>query len=271
MSVAFGDVVYEIENSKVIAFGVLHTDKEMLDALNNEVCERVYDITGTNSLVNSILAGLADTGFKKDSLMDFFTNNSDDCISEWIVGEAYAQAYLEANFASVLPWNLKRDIKKRGSSLPGADIVGLRSHNDTSFFLFGEVKTSSDNNYPPSIMYGPKGLKKQIEELCNEEETIKTLVVYLGIRLINTQYWAMYQNAFVKYYENIHNICIIGVLVRDVEPNDKDLAARAKPLSSYCIDGRQISLIAIYLPRGAISSFVEIVETERERRRSAKC
>lgn len=241
----------------------------MLNALTNEVYDKVYDIPGNSDLIDSILTGLADTGFNKDSLMPIFACN--ECINDWEVGEAYAQVYLENNFSSILPWNLRRDIKKPGSSLPGADIVGLHMKDDSAYFLFGEIKTSSDQNYPPSLMYGPTGMRKQLDELCTEQDTIFALIKYLGFRLKNTVHWPMYQNAFQKYCINKFNICIIGVLIRDVKPNEKDLAARAKSLRSYCIDGRQISLLAIYLPQGAISNFVQIIESEHERRLSARC
>jgi hypothetical protein len=269
LSVAFGKIEYRIDDPQIIACGVSHTDKEMFNALTNEVYDKVYDITGNSDLIDSILIGLADTGFKKDSLLPIFACN--DCINDWEVGEAYAQAYLEDNFSSILPWNLSRDIKKPGSSLPGADIVGLHLQDNSAYFLFGEIKTSSDQDYPPGLMYGPTGLKKQLDDLCTEQDTIFALIKYLGFRLKNTVHWPMYQNAFQKYYINNYNIHIMGVLIRDVKPNEKDLAARAKSLSPYCINGRQINLVAIYLPQKAISKFVPIIESEHERRLSAKC
>jgi len=236
----------------------------MRNALTNEVYNKVYDIHGINDLIDSILQGLSDTGFNKESLLSVFSCN--DKITNWEIGEAYAQTYIEDNYHSYLPWNINRDTKKPGSSLPGADIVGLHSHNNSVFFLFGEIKTSSQKKYPPSVTYGPDGLKKQLEELCTEEETIITLIKYLGFRLKNTKYWDMYQKAFYNYHINNFNVHIFGVLVRDVDPNKKDLSERAKSLASYCINGRQVYLTAIYLPQDAISKFVSVMENEHERR-----
>ena len=65
MSVAFGKIEYRIDDPQIIACGVSHTDKEMFNALTNEVYDKVYDITGNSDLIDSILIGLADTGFKK--------------------------------------------------------------------------------------------------------------------------------------------------------------------------------------------------------------
>lgn len=269
MSIVSGRIEYQIADTQVIALGISHTDSEMFNALTNEVYDKVYDITGNSELIDSILTGLSDTGFNKDSLMPVFASN--DSINDWEIGEAYAQAYLEHNCSSILPWNLSRDIKKPGSSLPGADLVGLRLQDNSSCFLFGEIKTSSDQDYPPNLMYGPTGLKKQLEDLCTEQDTILALVKYLGFRLRNTELWPMYQNAFLKYYTNNNNVYITGVLIRDVGPDEKDLTARAKSLCPYCINGRQINLIAVYLPQEAISRFVPTIVSEHERRLSARC
>ncbi|MGD9568088.1 MAG: hypothetical protein AB7V48_07140 [Sedimentibacter sp.] len=264
MSVAFGIIEYKIDDLDAIACGVSHDDNEMIKALTSNVYDKIYDITGNNELIDTILLGVADTGFKKDKLLSIF--GCKDYVIDWEVGEAYAQAYLEDNYSSLLPWNLRRDIKKPGSSLPGADIVGLHENGDSTYFLFGEIKTSSDKDYPPNLMYGPTGLKKQLEDLCLEQDLILALIRYLGFRLKNTEYWSMYQKAFKEYYANNNNIHIMGVLIRDVKPNSKDLEARVKALNPYCIDGRQINLVAIYLPEKAISRFVSIIESEHERR-----
>jgi len=131
LSVAFGKKEYEIDAPQIIAYGVSHTDEEMIDALTNEVYEKVYDVSGITDLVDSVLINLTDTGFDNSLLMQIFTSMNDDCIEDWVIGEAYAQAYLEDNFSSILPWNLRRDIKKPGSSLPGADIVGFHLQDET--------------------------------------------------------------------------------------------------------------------------------------------
>lgn len=79
--------------------------------------------------------------------------------------------------------NIER-YKKPKSSLPGADIVGLYQQTDDTFFLFGEIKTSSHSEYPPSVMYGEHGLKKQLEDLCeNKDITDKLAVVPYHILL----------------------------------------------------------------------------------------
>ena len=269
MSVAVGKIEYKINDSKVHAYGISHTNDEMISALTHEVHDKVYDVAGNSDLVDSILKDFSETGFTKDLLMPIFTCN--ECINDWEIGEAYAQTYLEDHFSSILPWSLSRDIKKPCSSLPGADIVGLYLQDESASFLFGEIKTSSDQDSPPNLMYGTTGLKKQLVDLCTENSTIFALVKYLGFRLRSTKYWSMYQVAFQKYYNNNSNIHVTGVLIRDVNPNDKDLAARAKSLNTYCIDKRQIDLVAVYLPQNAISRFVTIVESEHERRQTAKC
>lgn len=264
MSVAYGKIEYQLTDSQVVAYGVSHTGEEMVNALTDEVHDRVYDLTGVNDLVNSIMSGITETGFEKDILIENLTNSSS--ITEWEVGEAYAHAYIEDNCHAILPCNICRDIKKQGSSLPGADIVGLYRNNASVCFLFGEIKTSSDQQSPPSLMYGSTGLKKQLDDLCMDEKELLLLIRYLGFRLKGTSYWSMYQTAFTNYNKNINNVHITGVLIRDVNPNKKDLDARARSLCPYCVNEREIDLVAIYVPQNAISKFVSIVEAEHRRR-----
>ena len=147
--------------------------------------------------------------------------------------------------------------------------MGLYQNDGSSCFLFGEIKTSSDQSAPPNVMYGQTGLKRQLEDLCLDCDITLTLVKYLGFRLRNTQYWSAYQEAFCKYQANNSNVYIIGILVRNVCPNEKDLSTRAGSLCQCCIEGRAINLIAIYLPIDSITKFVSIVEKEHERRFSA--
>jgi hypothetical protein len=168
---------------------------------------------------------------------------------------------------SNIPWGISRDIKKPKSSLPGADIVGLYQQAEDTFFLFGEIKTSSDSDYPPSVMYGEHGLKKQLEDLCEDQDITDKLVKYLAYRLKNSELWSMYSNAFLNYAQsNGKKVHILGVLVRDVEPKKDDLTARTKKLEKFVVDGRSIELVGIYVPIGSIEKFPQIVSKERERR-----
>lgn len=261
MSMPAGKEEYNVSNEKVIAFGVSHTFDEMQDALQHEIYEKVYDLREHTEIVEN----LGDTGFDKAILMENLFPIVDK--EEWEIGEAYAQAYLEANMYASVPWGISRDIKKPGSSLPGADIVGIHHCGNNVCFLFGEIKTSSQKVYPPSVMYGDTGLKKQLEDLCEDKKITDALVRYLAYRLKNTDMWEDYRKALTQYLGTSGNgVHIVGVLVRDVTPYEDDLSARAKKLQKYVLNGRSVELLGIYLPVHSIPQFSKVVREEYERR-----
>lgn len=261
MAVSKGTREYTIESESVIAFGISHSDIEMRKVLCDSVYDKLFDINEHSEIV----AGLEDTGFDQAVIMEkLFPITSKE---EWEIGEAYAQVYAESNLNASIPWGISRDIKKPGSSLPGADIIGLYQDASGTCFLFGEVKTSSQNKYPPSVMYGEHGLKKQLEDLCEDKEITKSLVRYLAYRLKKSTIWHEYQEAFKHYMDsNGSRVHILGVLVRDVEPNGEDLSARTKKLEEFVVDGRSIELVGIYVPVNSIRDFPKIIYQESERR-----
>lgn len=261
MSIPKGKTEYTIDSEKVVAFGISHSQQEMEDALCSEVYDKLFDIQEHSEIVNS----LSDTGFDKAIIMEqlFPAEYKED----WEIGEAYAQAYAEANLQANIPWGISRDIKKPKSSLPGADIVGLYQQDEETYFLFGEIKTSSQNKYPPSVMHGEHGLKKQLEDLCEDKKTTDKLVQYLANRLKNSELWSKFSNAFVHYMASEgKKVHILGVLVRDVKPKEEDFSTRAKKLEKFVVDGRTIELVGIYVPINSVEKFPQIVLEENERR-----
>lgn len=261
MSIPPGKKEYEIENDKIVAFGVSHTEDEMLDALCSSVYERICDLNGCEEIVG----GLQDTGFDSAVIMQKlfpYVNRQ-----AWEIGEAYAQSYAEENLSACIPWGISRDIKKPGSSLPGADIVGLYRDAESTYFLFGEVKTSSDRNVPPGVMYGETGLKKQLEDFCTDKNLVRQLVVYLAHRLKqDSNLWVGYKEAAIRYFQSEDNIHVLGILVRDIPPDMADLAARASGMECYAVNGRVIELLGIYVPVGRIGDFSRMIREEYERR-----
>lgn len=208
-----GKIEYNINSERIVAFGISHSKEEMELSLCTDVYDKLYDVKGNMDLVNS----LQDTGFDRMLIMEkIFPQNRKE---SWEVGEAYAQSYAESNLSAVIPWGITRDIKKPGSSLPGADIVGLFKHESGTYFLFGEIKTSSDQNCPPKVMYGEHGLKQQLEDLCQKKELTSQLVKYLAHRLKGDTLWPQYKEAFQNYMGSEEAVHILGVLVRDTLPS----------------------------------------------------
>lgn len=261
MAIPKGKYEYKINSDKIVAFGCSHSKEEMELSLCTDVYDKLYDLKENMDLANS----LQDTGFDRMLIMEkIFPQDEKE---SWEIGEAYAQSYAESNLSAIIPWGITRDLKKPGSSLPGADIVGLYQHESGTYFLFGEIKTSSDKNYPPGVMYGEHGLKHQLEDLCQRKEITNQLVNYLAHRLKNDVLWTKYANAFKTYMvsgeEAVH---ILGILIRDVVPSEDDLKTRTKALEKFAIGKRTIELVGIYVPEDEVRNFPYVIQEERERR-----
>ncbi|MEO2525636.1 hypothetical protein [Enterocloster clostridioformis] len=261
MAIPKGKNEYKINSTKIVAFGISHSKEEMELSLCTDVYNKLYDVKENIDLVNS----LQDTGFDKMLIMQKIFPN--DMKESWEIGEAYAQAYAESNLSAIIPWGITRDIKKPGSSLPGADIIGLYRHDSGTYFLFGEIKTSSDKNCPPGVMYGEHGLKNQLEDLCQKKELTSQLVKYLAHRLKGGTLWPQYTEAFIKYmYSDQKAVHILGILVRDIMPSKEDLNTRAKALEKFAVGDRTIELVGIYVPKDELKKFPQFIQEERGRR-----
>ncbi len=261
MAIPKGKNEYTINSNRIVAFGISHTDAEMEVSLCTDVYDKLYDVKESNELANS----LQDTGFDKIvNMQNIFPQEEREC---WEIGEAYAQAYAESNLSAFIPWGITRDIKRPGSSLPGADIVGLYQYNNSAYFLFGEIKTSSDKNCPPGVMYGEHGLKHQLEDLCQKKDITNQLVKYLAHRLKGHEAWPQYVEAFKQYLSSGEQaVHVLGVLVRDITPSDDDLKTRSKALEKFVVGGRTIELVGIYVPADEIKRFPQIIREEYGRR-----
>lgn len=261
MAIPKGKNEYRISSDNIVAFGISHSQDEMELSLCTDVYDKLYDIKESIDLANC----LQDTGFDRMLIMEKIFPQSQK--ESWEIGEAYAQSYAESNLSAIIPWGITRDIKKPGSSLPGADIVGLYQHKNSTYFLFGEIKTSSDKNYPPGVMYGEHGLKHQLEDLCQRKELTNQLVSYLAHRLKNDALWSQYADAFKNYMstgeEAVH---ILGILIRDVNPSEDDLKTRTKSLEKFAVGNKTIELVGIYVPEEEVRNFPYVIQKEHERR-----
>lgn len=94
-----------------------------LDAvLAGPVASIVFDEAGQAEIA-TLLSGLADTDFAKGNLETLLS--ADRNPEDWRVGEALAECFLTENRDCHFPWPDGRDERKRGSSLPGADLGGV--------------------------------------------------------------------------------------------------------------------------------------------------
>lgn len=221
----------------------------------------VFDDAGVHNL-GELLDGLADTEFSRENLDALLADTS--APEDWRVGEALVEHYLSENHDCFFPWPDGRDERKRGSSLPGADLVGFQHKDGRERFVFGEVKTSSHTSYPPGAVYGRHGLKQQMEDLRNRREIRDGLVRYLGHRASGAAWRERYQAAAAVYLNDTCEVRLFGVLVRDVPPREDDLRVLVNTLTEACPDAMTIGLIAIYLPAGSITNLSAKVVASRQ-------
>jgi len=252
---------YTIGTYPVTGTGLGVSAADLDTALSGPVATVVFD-DASNDKIATLLGSLADTEFAQDNLKALLTNEREP--EDWRVGEALAECYLAANRNCYFPWPDSRDERKRGSSLPGADLVGFQCDGQIERFAFGEVKTSAEDSYPPGAAYGRHGLKQQLEDLRDSRTIRDDLVKYLGHRATQSTWWKRYQSAASVYLRNPLEVRIFGILVRDVAPHQDDLRARVTALGRNCHGGTVIELLGIYLPQGRIATLGAQVAATRQ-------
>ena len=263
MSVAVGSVIYNLGSPPCSGVGLIWTRAELNAALDERVAMLLFDDEGKSDIEELIIPDEDETGFATDALKRILS--VPEVIEDWRVGEAIAEAYLVDHRDCVFPWPDSRDERKSGSSLPGADLVGFGSDSAGYCFAFGETKTSRGATYPPKVMYGRTGLKKQLEDLRDSESIRDDLLKYLGFRSKGASWRPYFEAAGKRYLVNSSDVMLFGMLVRDVPPNGRDLQARVHTLAKDCPEGTRIEIFAIYLPCGCIDGLGTTALTKRNR------
>lgn len=251
---AIGSDCYSISNGQCCGNGISWTQNEFQEAIDGPVSSNLFDDEGIAD-IESLLSSVLETEFEQEELERILEDS--DQIESWRVGEAIAEVYLTEHRSCLFPWPDSRDVRKDGSSLPGADLVGIGSDDVGSRFSFGEVKTSREEKYPPGAMYGRTGLKKQLEDLRDNEAIRKRLMKYLGFRAVNSSWRHQYQVASKRFIANTSDVQLFGVLIRDVSPHQDDVRARVERMSDGCPNGTSVELLALYIPRGEIAGLVD--------------
>lgn len=258
-----GTIVYNLGNSTVLGLGITFLDEELDMGLDGPITDIVFDVEEI-ARITALIESIPDTSFNPETIKRILS--SQHIPENWRVGEAIAEAYLIENHQCHFPWPDGRDERKAGSSLPGSDLVGFHLQGTAYRFVFGEVKTSSDRQNPPGAIYGRTGLKKQIEDLKDDEEIRDGLVKYLAHRAEKSTWYAKFIESFTRYVKNSKDIQIFGILVRDVPPHQDDLRVRAKTLERNCSTPMSIFLYAFYLPENRIPTLSPAVVRSIHRR-----
>jgi len=259
--IAVGTEQYSLGTSPCIGVGRAWNDDELNAAINEQVSSLVFDDQGKAD-IEGLLATVTETSFEQDQLAQVLASPNN--VEDWRVGEAVAEAYLTDHRDCLFPWPDGRDERKSGSSLPGADLVGVQTDDHGDRFVFGEVKTSGEAKYPPGAVYGRTGLKKQLEDLRDKVSIRNDLFTYLGHRAKNAPWLNRFKAASKRYLNNSSDIQLVGVLVRDVEPREDDVRVRVEKLGNDCPAGTEIELLAMYLPAGSVNQLAQKVLATRE-------
>jgi hypothetical protein len=264
MTIALGTECYNVDSGTVVARGHSYLPEELQAALDGPVSATIRDDAG-HAAVADLLHGLAETGFEHENVERILTHH--DPPEGWRVGEAIAECYLTDHRICTFPWPAGRDQRNPDSSPTGADLVGFHhtgSHGSPCRFAFGEVKTSSENRFPPSTMYGRNGMVQQLETLRDDELSKYHLVTYLAHRAPGKTWQPQFEHSAKAYLIDSTDVSLFGVLVRDVSPNSLDLHTRAETLAEGCPSHTSIELFAIYLPNGSIPALGKRVILSKE-------
>lgn len=209
------------------------------------------------------LRGLATTEMATEFLASFLT--AVPPTEDWEIGEALAECVLreETKHEICWPWNAIRDRRTPRASLPGADLVGFCRYGAEVLLLFGEVKTSSEASSPPNVMYGGSGMTWQLHEEATRLDIQHALLRWLRARCNKPEHIELYRAAVAKYLASTgREILLVGVLVRDTAPNERDLQSRAKHLAMRLPSPTRVELVAWYLPI-PIPDWVAVLEGGR--------
>lgn len=264
MTMSAGTELYNADTAPVTARGASYTDAEVDAALSGSVTRILWDDSGMADL-ETILSSVVTTAFSDESVKRILASRP--ALENWRVGEGLAEAFLIEHRSCEFPWPSGRDLKNPSASPAGTDLVGFqRTHGGDADhrFAFGEVKTSGQEAWPPSVMDGRHGLKRQLEDLRDSMDVKDALVRYLGHHATGADWFPRYREATTRYLRNPADVSLFGVLVRDVEPKPEDLGQRAQGLAERCPVETSIELRAMYLPKKSISTLVERAVRARE-------
>jgi len=249
MNLAFTTKYYTGQEQQVSWDGVSLKDCEEFNTfMKKDVASRLYDQEGNDGF-ESHLRGMASTGFAKESLNRIL---SAEILEErdWAVAEALAEAWLNKEYNVIWPWNMERDKRNPKASLPGADLIGFIQINEETRFVFGEVKSSSEEKYPPQVMSNRHGhMGHQIDNLATNLSSILQLLKWLLPRCKGTQQESLYNSSIILYLTSGNKaVSLFGILVRDTEVNDLDLKKRGQALGAVIQSPTTCQLVALYVP-----------------------
>lgn len=250
------DVLYEhIDSAKRSYQGVAFDEQECVLHLQGPVKDNLLDREEREDTLERLMALREETGFSSDGLLADIQAFEDESVQvqNFRVGEAYAEVILEQEFSCRFYWNELRDARNPRGNKTGADLVGFIEVAGQVLFLFGEVKTSSETaNRPPQVMTGADGIESQLRDLYNNKKKRLILISYLKNKMRffpeDHPFKVDFDSGLRAYYSNPQDYQLIGVLIRDVEHDERDLSLSYGRLSTRILEPIGLKLLALYLP-----------------------
>lgn len=250
--------------------GIGLDEQECRSHLEGAVKDNLLDREERDDILEQLRSLKSETGFAGNGLIADIQvlENENVQVQNFRVGEAYAEVILEQEFSCRFYWNELRDARNPKGNKTGADLVGFIEVDGLVLFLFGEVKTSSETaNRPPQVMTGADGIEKQLRDLYNSRAKRLILISYLKskVRLFpdGHPFKMDFGSGLKAYYSNPENYKLIGVLIRDVEPDERDLSPSYGRLRTRILDPVGLTLLALYLPIQK-EEWLDIINAETE-------
>lgn len=242
-----GDVVFE-GSYNTCSWRGQHVTSDELDAAKPEITERALDLAFCSSL-NEHMMDLAQTGMAAAWVSDFLEEANTTNVLGWQVGEALAEALLEADHSVIFPWNGRRDQRIPKASLPGADLVGISVVDGEALLVFGEVKSSSDLSNPPGVLSGKSGMIQQIERILQDRAVQLELIRWLSARATEGDVATLFNEALARFVNSEGNeVRLVGALMRDTAPSEDDVSQRGQQLGDLATGPGTVELLVWYLP-----------------------
>jgi hypothetical protein len=249
------NLVYEhIDTAARTYRGVSFNEDETRLVLTGKVKDNLLDKPQRSNMLNHLETLKQDTGFEKSEtlLQDIkaLQNQTVD-VQDFRIGEASAEVILGEHFNCRFYWNELRDARNPKGNKTGADLVGFIEIENEVLFLFGEVKTSSEEKHPPQVMTNPDGIEKQLKDLYQDPEKRRILISYLQNKISisdNNFFQDDFNNAIKNYYKPTGTYVLYGVLIRDTHPEEDDVKKSYEKIKTEILEPCGLNLLAIYIP-----------------------
>lgn len=250
------NVVYDhIETTRRSYQGIVLDKYECYGHLKGLVKDNLLDREEWQDSLTRLRALRDETGFvaSDELLADIQAlENQKVETQQFRVGEAYAEIILEQEFTCRFHWNESRDARNPKGNKTGADLVGFIEVDSQVLFLFGEVKTSSETaKRPPQVMTSADGIERQLRDLYNDRSKRLILISYLKNKMRHYPAEHPFRMDFEAseraYYSGDYDYQLIGVLVRDVDPDERDISLSYSRLKNQILEPKGIKLLAMYL------------------------